>query len=143
MISAILNYLVERRSPTNPIEIAIGRKMRSFDIEMIAPFDHKALVAFLKADKLSELTTEQIRVFLMLRDTVASEGLSAAELAAELDITPAVAQFSITALNSKGYVRRSSVKRYDALGQQIIAWVYDGDHWAADDDMLYWEFGEI
>lgn len=120
-----------------------GRRLRSFDIEAIAPYDHKGLVAFLKADKLSDLTTAQVRVFLLLRDTPDPKGLTTSYISSWLEMSPNTVRFCLAALKARGYATHSNVERRDERGRPVVAWVYDRSHWFADEDFLYWEFGEL
>ncbi|MCB2051354.1 MAG: hypothetical protein KDE63_07980 [Novosphingobium sp.] len=123
--------------------VKLGRKLRTFDIETVAPYDNKGVVAFLKADKMSKLSSAQIRVFLMLRDNPEPEGFTARHIAEWLEMTPNSVRSCLSVLKREGYALHSKVEQRDSRGQKVIAWVYDpGCPWA-DDDLLYWEFGKL
>ena len=110
---------------------------------MVAPCDHKGLVAFLKADKLTELTSAQIRVFLVLRDNPKPEGFTAAYIAEWLDMAQNTVRSCLSVLKREGYALHSLVERRDDRGQPITAWVYDPTHMWADDEELFSEFARL
>lgn len=85
----------------------IGRKLRTFDIETIAPYDHAGLVGFLKADKLSDLSPNQIRIFLMLRDNPDPRGYSVHEIAEQLELSRKATRACLRVLKQKGYATLS------------------------------------
>lgn len=126
-----------------PLVLVPNRKLRTFDVEAIAPYDNKGLVAFMAADKLAELTPQQVRVFMLLRDTAEAEGLTKTFVAERLDIPNRSACDSLRVLKRLGYARHSDVDQYDANSRKVTAWVYDPTHWFSDEDFLYWEFGEL
>lgn len=123
--------------------MAFERPLRTFDIETIAPYDHKGVVAFLHADKLSDLTSDEIRIFLLLRDNPDPRGYTTRYIARWLDMSPRLARSCLSALDRKGYALASGVIRYNERGRSIKAWVCNREHWYADEDMLYWEFGRL
>ena len=142
-ITAIIRRCTHSQPTNRNWEPDLGRKLRAFDVEVAAPYDNRGVVAFLKAEKLTELTLAQIRVFLLLRDTPELEGLSAGEIADHLDMAPNSVRSCLSALKRHGHARHSAVQQRDERGHKRVAWVYDPDSLWADEDQLYWEFAEL
>lgn len=120
-----------------------ARKLRTFDVEAVAPYDHKGLVAFLRADKLQNLNSAQIRIFLLLRDTVAPEGLRTAYISEHLEMSRRSVSSCLSVLKRLGYARHSSAEGHDGRTRIVVGWVYDPSHWFSDEEFLFWEFGEL
>ena len=121
----------------------IGRKLRTFDVGGIPPYEYPGVVQFLKAAKLTDLTADEIRAFLLLRDNPDPRGCTRDDVAWTLDASPRKATVWLEELQRKGYVRHSSVQRADDRGEPIVAWVVDGANGWSNPDVLFWEFGYL
>ena len=133
-----INHLSYQEAWTGP-----GRELRSFDIETIAPYDHAGLVAFLSADKLSELTPTQIKIFLLLRDTNDPSGLTAMYIAEWLKLPARSVCACLRVLDAKGYASRIEAKHRNTHGAYVATWICNRGHWAADEEFLFWEFERL
>ena len=130
-----INHLSDQEAWSGP-----GRKLRSFDIETIAPYDHAGLAAFLGADKLSELTPTQIKIFLLLRDTNDPSGLTAMYIAEWLKLPRRSIYAGLHVLTAKGYASHREAKVHNAHGANVASWICNRINWAADEEFLFWEF---
>lgn len=140
--SLLKGWARRRRVDINWME-EFGRNARTFDVEAIAPYDHKGLVAFLKAEKLNELSARQIRVYLMLRDNPKLEGYTASHIAVRLELGSNTVRSCLSVLKREGYAMHSPMDQRDDRGRKIVTWIYDPDHCWSNDGDLFWEFGKL
>jgi len=121
----------------------IGRDLYMFDIEIIAPYDHDALIAFLKADKLSDLSSEEIRIFLLLRDNMDPHGYTDSYIAEHLAMTLPTVRSCLGSLRWKGYAEQSNVVPILGEAGAALAWVVDRANEWTDPDLLFSEFARL
>ena len=131
-----------KRGDDTPID-EIGRKLYSFDIETIAPYDHYPLMAFLQADKLSDLSVKEIRIFLLLRDNTDPQGYTDAYIAEHLELSLATVDSCLGSLKWKGYSEQSNVVPLLGESGAARAWVVNRANGWADADTLFWEFARF
>lgn len=136
----IITALRCRKFKGRPIEGGPPRPLRAFDVEVIAPYDNQAIVAFMKADKLAELTKTEITLFLLLNDTPKSESRTESWIAEHLEMPRQRVSSGLNSLKRKGYVMHSSVQHNEGIAIRDTAWICDPACWWSDDDFLYWEF---
>lgn len=121
----------------------LGRKLRSFDVGGISPYEYPGVVEFLKEAKLVDLTADEIRAFLLLRDNPDPRGYTRDSVAGMLDISARKASTCLDQLRRKRYVLHSTVERPDELVDLNVGWVVDRTNPWTDPEVLFWEFGYL
>ena len=119
------------------------RTLRSFDGYAIAPYDHKGLVAFLHAEKLTDLTPDEIRVFLLLRENPEPQGYAESYIADHLGMPLLLVRSCLGRLRWMGYAEQSNRIPLLDSNPEAPGWVVDGSNMWADADMLFWEFAPL
>jgi hypothetical protein len=142
-MKSIIGALLGRKRTAKIFEGGPQRPLRNFDIEVVAPYDNKALVAFMKADKLAKLTKTEIVLFLLLNDTPKAEIRTESWIAEHLEMPLGRVRSGLNGLKRKGYAMHGPVQEHACAANRDTAWVCDPDNWWTDDDFLYWEFGML
>jgi hypothetical protein len=135
------SFLAKLRRRARPIEEAVcefPRRLRSFDAVVIAPYDDEGVVAFLKASKLRDLSTDEIRVYLAIMDWAGVLGLTESWIAEHLELAPYRVRSSLRHLECEQYIMPSGFK--EDGGNPRVAWICNPDELWSDPEILYLEF---
>ncbi|WP_338466232.1 hypothetical protein RXV95_11730 [Novosphingobium sp. ZN18A2] len=81
------------------------RQLYTFDWDVIAPYDKDGVVAFVQKEKLENLTTSQVKIFLLVVDGVDDELLTDAFIAEHLDMPLKSVRRHLRVLHKLGYTK--------------------------------------